>query len=246
MAAITVAGLTANAFAADTLADAFKNGKASGILKAWYFDRDTSVANKTVYAVADAGKGNASILNTGLVLGYVTDSFYGFKLGATMQSNFAPFATDDAKNLYSKDEYGSGAVLSEAYLAYTMKNTNVKVGRQFISTPLIAGSGTRMARESFEGARITNKDLPATTLSAIYVSKFQGRTTKVVDGYDTTTAAVMLGADSEIPEFSKVAVMKMGTGDYGTAVGTKAYKVGSNFSFDGIYAVALLINRLKI
>lgn len=42
----------------------------------------------------------------------------------------------------------------------------------------------------------------------------------------------MFGADSEIPEFKKIAVMTMGTGDYNVGGGAKA---GTVFSFDGAY-----------
>jgi len=167
LAAMVVAGLATSSFAADTLADAFAKGKVSGELRAWYFDRDVTAGTLV---------GDADIFNTGLVLSYVTDSFYGFSMGATMQSNFAPFADKDAKAVYNSDMYGSGAVLSEAYVAYKMKNTTVKVGRQFMSTPLVAGSGTRMIKQSFEGALIMNTDLPQTTLAAGVVTKFQART----------------------------------------------------------------------
>jgi imipenem/basic amino acid-specific outer membrane pore len=170
LAAVLVAGLTSSSFAADTLADAFKNGKVSGELRAWYFARDTGDA------VVSAKKGDADIINTGLILGYITDQFYGFKMGATFQSNFAPFADEDAKKVFVSDMWGSGAVLSEAYLQYNVKNTMVKIGRQFISTPLIAGSGSRMIKQSFEGAVISNTDLPDTTLAAGYISRWQSRT----------------------------------------------------------------------
>ncbi|MDD4505498.1 MAG: OprD family outer membrane porin [Sulfurospirillaceae bacterium] len=176
LAAIVVAGLASSSFAADNLADAFKNGKVNGELRAWYWDRDTTVAD-------------ADIFNTGLILGYVTDSFYGFTLGATFQSNYAPAADTDAKAMFAGDEYGSGAVLSEAYVAYNMKNTTVKVGRQFINTPLVSGSGSRMIKQSFEGALVLNTDLPQTTLAAGYVSKYQARTNGLGDA----------------PEFSKTA-----------------------------------------
>ncbi|AHJ11769.1 OprD family outer membrane porin [Sulfurospirillum multivorans] len=170
LAAIVVAGLASSSFAADTLADAFKNGKVSGELRAYYFDRDKG-----------PGK-DADIFNVGVVLGYVTDSFYGFKLGATFQSNYAPFAdgaigeTGTGKDLFKGDMYGSGAVLSEMYVQYAIGKTTAKVGRQFISTPLVAGSGSRMIKQSFQGATIINTDLPQTTLVAGYVDKFQART----------------------------------------------------------------------
>ncbi|AFL67717.1 OprD family outer membrane porin [Sulfurospirillum barnesii] len=175
LAAIVVAGLASHSFAADSLADAFKNGKVTGELRAWYFDRDTDVP-AAAGGAWDRKKGDANIINMGVILNYVTDSFYGLKMGATFQSNYAPFADDEAKALFYNDMYGSGAVLSEMYVQYTIDKTTAKVGRQFINTPLIAGSGSRMIRQSFEGALITNTNLPDTTLAAGYISKWQNRT----------------------------------------------------------------------
>ena len=131
LAAMVVAGLASSSFAADTLADAFKNGKVSGELRAWYFDREGSAtADPDKTAANKGGKDiNADIFNTGVVLGYVTDSFYGFKLGATFQSNYAAFADGSlteagtAKSDFKGDEYGSGAVLSEAYVQYSIGKT---------------------------------------------------------------------------------------------------------------------------
>lgn len=57
LVAIVVAGLTSSSFAAsDTLADAFKNGKVTGELRAWYFDRDTGDQNTNTLA-----KGNEDL-----------------------------------------------------------------------------------------------------------------------------------------------------------------------------------------
>ncbi len=200
LAAMVVAGLASSSFAADTLADAFKNGKVSGELRAWYFDRDTGATSEDIF-------------NTGVVLGYTTDSLYGLSLGLTVQSNYAPFASSDAKALYTNDMYGSGAVLSEAYVAYTIGKTTAKVGRQFIATPLVSGSGSRMIKESFEGVVVVNTDLPNTTLIAGYVDKFQGRTS------DTLTSTV-----GNAPNFEKSAVF------YGAG----------NFTFDGAYTVGVI------
>ena len=205
LAAMVVAGLATSSFAADTLADAFKNGKVNGELRAWYFDRDTGTTSEDLF-------------HTGVVLGYVTDSLYGLSLGATFQSNYAPAATTADKKLFDGDSYGSGAVLSEAYIAYNIGKTTAKVGRQFISTPLVSGSGSRMIKESFEGATIVNTDLPQTTLVAGYVSKFQGRTSQV-----TGDAGVVDGV-SDIPEFTKKAVI------YGAG----------NYTFDGAYTIAAI------
>ncbi|MDY0265172.1 MAG: OprD family outer membrane porin [Sulfurospirillum cavolei] len=226
LVAMVVAGLASGSFAADTLADAFKNGKVSGELRAWYFDRDTGAANPTVStpgASGTLGKGDADIFTTGVVLGYITDPLFGFGFGATFQGSYAPFADKDAKNLYATDMYGSGAVLSEAYVTYTLGKTTAKVGRQFISSPLVNSSGSRMFKEAFQAAVLVNTDLPNTTLVAGYSDKFQGRTSD----YDKTVA----GGDSEMPSFKKEAVF----------YGTGAANGGSNvFGFDGAYTAAAI------
>ena len=198
LVAIVVAGFTSSSFAADTLADAFKNGKVSGELKAWYFDRDNGAASGTTHE---------NILSTGVMLNYVTDALMGFRLGATVQSNYAPFAdgaagVNGSKDMYKGDMYGSGAVLSEAYLGYAIGKTDVKIGRQFISTPLVSGSGSRMVKESFEGATLVNTDIPQTTLIAGYVNKFQGRTSTL----ENTTDYGSIG------DFSKVYALSTGKG----------------------------------
>ncbi|WP_263831730.1 porin [Sulfurospirillum oryzae] len=215
LVAMVVAGLASSSFAAsDTLADAFKNGKVTGELRAWYFDRDTGDQNDGTLT-----KGNADLFSTGVMLSYVTDSFYGLSLGTTFQSSSAPFADKDAKNLYATDMYGSGAVLSEAYITYTIGKTTAKVGRQFIASPLVNSSGTSMFKEAFQAAVLINTDLPNTTLVAGYSDKFQGKTSD----YDGSVA----GEDSKAPSFKKEAVF------YGTGA-------SNVFGFDGAYTAAAI------
>jgi len=173
LAAIVVAGLASSSSAADTLADAFKNGKVTGELKAYYFNRDNG-QNGT--AARDE-----SIFTSGILLNYKTDTLAGFGANFTFQGNAAPFAdgainVNGAKDVFSGDMYGTGAVLSEAYLSYTLGKTTAMVGRMFLDTPLVSGSGSRITKEAFEGAAVINTDLPNTTLIAGYVQKFQSRT----------------------------------------------------------------------
>lgn len=192
LAAILLGGISTSAFSADTLADAFKNGVVNGELKAYYFDRKGSFENDTSAA-------NSDIFTMGATLHYNTDSFYGFKLGATMQSSSSPFADGSisqvgtAKSDFAPDMYGSGAVLSEAYVEYTLGHTTAKIGRQFIFTPLVAGSGSRIIRQSFEGALVTNTDLPDTTLMAGVITKYQNRTDFHGDVADFTNLNSALG-----------------------------------------------------
>ena len=178
LAAIMIGSLASSVCAADTLADAFKNGKVSGELKAWYLSQDFETT------ATYQGKGAIDIPIVGVNLNYITDSFNGFRLGFTTQTSANPGISEDAKNsaVYQKEEYVGGTVLSEAYVAYKMRNTELKVGRQFIATPLVSGSGTRFMRESFQGVTLANTDLPQTTIWAAWIDKFQGRTS-AVEGY---------------------------------------------------------------
>lgn len=150
---------------ANTLEEAFTNSKVSGELKAQYFDKQ------------DPGDGkNDTISVVGGNLGIVTDSFYGFTAGATFQATQTVSRDIKGANNFLGTMDASGAVLSESYLTYSLANTTGKLGRQYVTTPLLAGSGSRMIKESFEGVLITNTDLADTTLLAGYLNKFQSRT----------------------------------------------------------------------
>ena len=165
LAAITVASLSASAFAADSLAGMFKNGKASGQLKAYYYSKDN-------------GTQSDGLFTTGAVLNFNTAVFNGFSGALTFQGNSSPFATSGAKSLYNSTEYGTGAQISQAYLQYANSGFFAKAGRQYVSTPLVAGSGSRMTKESFEGYVLGYTGLPQTVIAAGYVDKYQHRTDK--------------------------------------------------------------------
>ena len=153
-----------NAFSAQSLASAFEEGKVSGEIKSQYFQKE--VSNEKV-----------SIWTNGGNLSYVTGDYYGFKSGVTLQASTVTASDlDNAPTAYNKDQNVSGAVLSQAYLQYSMANTTGKIGRQYISTPLVEGSGSRIFKESFEGLVISNTDISNTTIVAAYVDKEQYRT----------------------------------------------------------------------
>lgn len=175
--------------ASDSLSEALTSGDFDGKLKAYYFDRDKG-----------NGTTKGSILNLGVDLNYVTGSFYGFKAGLGTQTSAAPFVDADGKSAFSRDMYGSGTVLSQAYLDYTVSKTTFKVGRQYIkdaAMPILASSGSRLIRQAFQGAIISNKDIANTSLYAAYVNKFQNR----VDGA------------GDIADFENL------TGDYAYSIG---------------------------
>ena len=174
LAAIVVAGLTTSSFGAESIADAFKEGKISGELRAWYFDREKDIASTATKFYS------ADLFSTGMQLRYNTGSFYGLSMGVTTQTSASPFADKEAKYAFgtgsNDDMYGSGTQLSEAYINYTIGKTTAKIGRQFIKTPMIGSSTSRMITQSFEGALVTNTDLPNTSVMLGVITKFQDRT----------------------------------------------------------------------
>ncbi len=171
---VASACLLSNVQAEDTLKEAFQNGKVSGAVQASYWERDHGT--------------DAEIMNFGLDLSYETASFYNFGLKSTFQSSSSPFIDDEARTVFNGDMYGSGTQLSELYLSYKLGKTTAQIGRMYFGTPLIAGSGSRMNREAFEGALVTNSDISDTKVTIGYVQKMQNRT-------DT---------DGNIGEFTKV------------------------------------------
>ncbi len=163
--AIAITGFTSSVYAADSISEAFSNGKVKGSVKSYYFAQDFD----------GAGKNDSSIWANGGSLNFVTDSYKGLVLGTTFQtSHIASIDDKDNKTVGTMDAQGS--VLSEAYLQYTYDNTTFKGGRQFISTPLLAGSGSRLIKEAFEAYLVVNTDISDTTLVAGVITKYQTRT----------------------------------------------------------------------
>jgi hypothetical protein len=178
LALVASSALLSVNLSADTIEEAFKNGKVSGELKSQYFQKESN-DNETT-----------SIWTNGGNLSYETGSFNGLSAGVTLQvASTTAEDLDELPSAYDGDQNVSGAVLSQAYLTYTRKNTTAKLGRQYISTPLIAGSGSRIFKESFEAYTVTNTDLPDTKIMAGLVTKFQGRT----DGNEGTPDFNKLG-----------------------------------------------------
>ena len=158
-----LSGLSLNA--SNTLLDSLKNGKINGELKAIHYNVDKDNINK-----------KESITSLGLMLNYTSKPFYGFNIGARLQASSSPWANDKEKAFYKADLYGNGAVLEEAYIKYQHSKTNAKVGRQFIKTPLLAGNGSRIVHESFEGYTVDIKELSKTRILLGYINKYLTRT----------------------------------------------------------------------
>lgn len=162
---------------AENLSEAFTNSKVKGEIKAEYSD-----SNFLGKAKSD------DIIGIGGSLGLKTASYYGFTAGVTFQAS-SIINDDNNSDVFVNDLDASGAVLSESYIDYTISNTNLKVGRQFMYTPLVSTaidgkSSESILKDSFEAYVLTNTDIPNTTLSAAYINKYQGKTDGLGDTSD--------------------------------------------------------------
>ncbi len=63
------------------------------------------------------------------------------------------------------------AFIGEAYLNYAFGNTNIKVGRQRLDTPLAGADDARMLPNLFEAAVVSNTDIEDTTLILAHVTR---------------------------------------------------------------------------
>jgi hypothetical protein len=185
-AVVALAGLQNVAMAGDNLADAFANGKVKGQVKSYYFAKTYDSATK-----------DASIWVNGGMLGYKTAGYYGLSLGATGQFSSVT-SVDDDSNKYFWSMNGSGAVMSELYLGYNIGNTAMKAGRHFFWTPVVGGSGSRFIRQSFEGYSLVNKDIPNTSITAAYMTKFADRTDRTGTATSTGNPGEFDGSGSRV------------------------------------------------
>lgn len=152
---------------ANTLEEAFKNGKTSGDISAYYEARRVNSGQKSVYyndtswAVGSVG------------LNYQTDDFRNFKFGVGFRGA-VPFYEKD-KNYDTGHGKGDSterfyehnrAVVSNLYLQYNAYDTLIKVGRQNMSFDWVSKIN--------DGVSIINNSFANLTLDAFY-TKSRGK-----------------------------------------------------------------------
>lgn len=179
LAAVMVAGMASSMFAADTLEEAFKNGKVTGDLRFVYTAGSHSSADTQTAPV-----NNVNVASVAAELRYVTDSFNGFKLGLGFQAahdldwhkndyaggaNYQPNSEDDERNSVS------ATLLSEVYIQYNFLKSNIAIGRQKIKTPLIMTSSAFALEDSFDAAILTFNEIPDTMVKLMYIQDWQMR-----------------------------------------------------------------------
>ncbi|MDD5406058.1 MAG: OprD family outer membrane porin [Sulfurovaceae bacterium] len=160
--------LSSSAIMADSITEAFDNGKLSGQFRTFYIDRTYSGTTEN----------NRNSLALGGHLGYETAPFYGLSLGARLYSTtFIDIHDGDSRDVNSYDpslfgdNFDSYTFIGELYANYKIDNTNIKIGRQRLDTPLAGADDARMLPNLFEAAVVSNTDIKDTTLIAAHVTK---------------------------------------------------------------------------
>ena len=218
---LLASALVVNAFAADDLAGMFKEGKASGQIRAFYIDRDYSPG------VHRDG------LSLGGYLKYETGSLYGLSAGAAfyttnkLDSKSSVAAENDTTLFGSNGD--NETYLGEAYLQYKYGNTAFKAGRQKLDTPLAGSDDARMLPNLFEAYVLSNTDVKDTTLIAAHVTKFAAGT--FANAYNNQPAALSLtsgysglaGATSMVGKFTNMGEYAIGKNTDGVSVAAAIY-----------------------
>jgi len=197
LVAVSALSVTSS-FAANDLEGMFKEGKASGQVRAFYINRATDTT------------GVATVNRDGLALGgkvgYTTGSLYGISAGAVFYTSNkldgeSKIASHNDLTLFKKDASGfteSPTYLGQAYLQGVYGKTTVKVGRQQLDTPLAGSDDARMLPNLFTAALVINTDLPNTTVIGGHVTEiaygsfangYAGGELAAVSGYGVNLAA---------------------------------------------------------
>jgi len=177
----TIIALGSTAFAADSLATMFKDGKVSGEIRSMYINNDMGAVAPAVDGEGFAVGGNIK---------FETASYMGIKLGTALYTaqglggnNVAELAGTNSNLLDTNGN--SYSLLGQAYIQYNHSNTMLKVGRQQLNTPLIDADDMRIVPDLFEAYALTNTDIADTTLFLAHITQMAGTIdTWAVNGHD--------------------------------------------------------------
>lgn len=175
--------LATASYAADTLSEAFSEGKFAGGVRAIYaysnFDSNGAFSDR--YAIG-----------AGIRLSYETAPLYGIQAKTTLYSANAMGLNSDNPNQVAsvyfenaqvggsntQSVYGTAAesyaVLGEAYLKAALGKTFIQVGRMEIDAPFASSHDIYLVPNTFEALQIVNVDIPNTTLVLAHATKMSG------------------------------------------------------------------------
>lgn len=119
--------LLSNTAFAESIDEAFKNGKVSGALS--IYGKNIESDNEIEYKVGKPEK-RAGYLNGNAAIGYETDSFYGFSAKAEFMGNVDLGEVHNGDRDTEAAPFENNALMTEAYLKYANDFLFIKAGRQ--------------------------------------------------------------------------------------------------------------------
>lgn len=177
--AVATMALSTSAFAADKGIDITTTGQA--VIYYQTHDDDGATSNTGL------GSQNSSVANVGLQLNLDADLKNGFTFGsqltylgtAGLEKNLVggslgggPAGIVQSANT-GINNTGTEIALTKIFVAKTIDNTTVKVGRQELPkslSPFAFSEGWRVFKNTFDAAIVINSDIPDTTLVGAYVA----------------------------------------------------------------------------
>lgn len=183
---------------------------------------------------------NRNGLATGGYIGYKTPVFSGFSAVVAAYGTYGFDIHDEDATvagassyepaLYG-DEFKNYAFIGQLYLNYAFGNTNIKVGRQQLDTPMAGSDDARMIPNLFEAAVLSNTDIEDTTLMLAHITKETVGTFGNVYPASLPSLAIQSGYGFGYKEgtnghFADMGVIALGAGTdtAGVTVGAVTYK----------------------
>lgn len=206
-------------------------GELFGQFRTYYVDRTYS-GSKNEYR---------NSLATGGYIGYKSPDFNGLTAAVAVYGTYGfeihdmSIEDDLANNWANYDPSLTGrdgenyAFIGQAYLNYKFDNTNIKVGRQRLDTPLAGADDVRMLPNLFEAAVISNTDIEDTTLILAHITKETTGTFSNIYGNGILGLTSGYGAGTTLAhsgDFVDMGVVALGEGNStnGVTAGAVIYK----------------------
>lgn len=216
-------------------------GEVFGQFRTFYVDRTYS----------GTFNNNRNALGTGGYIGYKTPDFNGLTAAVAVYGTYGfeihDLSTEDdlVNNWASYDPTHTGrdgenyAFIGQAYINYKFDNTNIKVGRQRLDTPLAGADDARMLPNLFEAAVVRNTDIEDTTLILAHITReTTGTFSNIYDNGTDLGFASGYGAGTTLAQsgdFVNMGTVALGEGNNtnGVTVAAFIYK-----GFDGLTLTA--------
>ncbi|NWF66542.1 MAG: outer membrane porin, OprD family, partial [Campylobacterales bacterium] len=147
----------------------------------------------------------------------------------------------EVNSLMFNPDGDSFSLLGQAYVSYKIANTQFKVGRQQIDTPLAGSDDIRMIPNLFEAYLLVNTDVKDTTLIAAHVTKMSGMPDSSANGSKFESMSDAAGLGGIVGNESVTAVAAIYAGIPNTTI--QVWDYYANEMLNAIYADIVYENK---